>query len=360
MARPRASSVGAAPEARLLRLVADLTRRFASLLAGAAGPKGPLADAVTFLVSCAEQTAAASESAAGEGEATHPVAGPVPGSIAPIDRLSLALGLAPFELDLALLAGLPEEHEGFADVLRRLHPRGEPRATAALASQLLCADGAQRRLVRQALVAGTPARSGLVRLVEDAPYPERNLVLAEALWPVLQGLDAWPSSVGVDAPPAPAIGLDGWLAAPEVRRARRALELGQPVTLLVLADHDDVGIHRASALVDSVGVPSVRLRLGPDPSHEAERLAQLHAIARGAIPVVRFALPDGPAGSVEAPTFAEFPGPVVLVLRNGTPIAHVRRPLLPLPAELLRPGDRARMWRTVLPELSSEAPSLAS
>ena len=42
---------------------------------------------------------------------------------APLDRLAAALGLAPVEVDLLLLAGLPEEHEGYAAALRRINPR---------------------------------------------------------------------------------------------------------------------------------------------------------------------------------------------------------------------------------------------
>src|SRR5439155_1737952 len=43
-----------------------------------------------------------------------------------LDRFAAALGLSPVELDLLALAGLAEEHDGYAAVLRRLHPRGEP------------------------------------------------------------------------------------------------------------------------------------------------------------------------------------------------------------------------------------------
>src|SRR5260370_23418782 len=56
----------------------------------------------------------------------------------PIERIAAAYSLAPVEIDLLLLAGLAEEHEGFASLFRTLHPRGEPRPTASLAPHLMC------------------------------------------------------------------------------------------------------------------------------------------------------------------------------------------------------------------------------
>src|SRR5437763_12848590 len=57
-----------------------------------------------------------------------------------LDRLAAALQLSPLERDLVVLAGLPEEHEGYAGILRRLHPEGLPRPTTGLAAQLLGLD----------------------------------------------------------------------------------------------------------------------------------------------------------------------------------------------------------------------------
>src|SRR5262245_25782240 len=43
---------------------------------------------------------------------------------AAVMRLTDAFELTGADLDLLVLAGLAEEHEGFCDVLRALHPRG--------------------------------------------------------------------------------------------------------------------------------------------------------------------------------------------------------------------------------------------
>src|SRR5436309_2436832 len=61
------------------------------------------------------------------------------GSSAGIDavmRLTDTFALTASDLDVVVLAALPDEHEGFCHVLRSLNPRGEPRATLALAWRL--------------------------------------------------------------------------------------------------------------------------------------------------------------------------------------------------------------------------------
>src|SRR5712691_9887950 len=67
----------------------------------------------------------------------QPEPGPRPAT-GPLRRLAAGLRLTPLEVDLLLLAGMPEEHEGYAALLRQIHPQGEPRPTVGLAARLLC------------------------------------------------------------------------------------------------------------------------------------------------------------------------------------------------------------------------------
>ena len=53
----------------------------------------------------------------------------------PLDRVVAHFGLSPYEVDLLLLAGLAEEHEGLAGTFRALHPYAEPHLTAGLAAR---------------------------------------------------------------------------------------------------------------------------------------------------------------------------------------------------------------------------------
>src|SRR4051812_1414813 len=54
----------------------------------------------------------------------------------PLDRLTISYGLSPVELDLLVLTGMPEQHEGYGSVMRSLHPRSESHPTVGLAAQL--------------------------------------------------------------------------------------------------------------------------------------------------------------------------------------------------------------------------------
>ena len=65
-----------------------------------------------------------------------------------------------------------------------------------------------------------------------------------------------PRRLAVRAPPrAPArgAGLEPWLGSPLAQRAIAALGRGEPVTLLVTADHEEVALHRAAALAEAGG-----------------------------------------------------------------------------------------------------------
>ncbi len=278
-------------------------------------------------------------------------------SASPLDRLIEAFGLSSLELDLVLLAGLAEEHEGFSAVLRALHPRGEPRPTVGLATQLLCRSAAERRLFRATIECGTARRAGIVRISADAPFPDRSLELADSLWPVLQGLDVWPAALTLLPGTASPHGLEGWLVSTAVSLARTAMRERARVTILFTADDVEQAMRRASVLAERVGVSWVALH-GPSFDEERETLIAVHAAARGAVPIV--GLTAAIDGSVPAaPTFAICSGPVVLCVRHTGRVAGAR-PVLAVPVERLGPAARCTMWAQTMPELATAAPLLAA
>lgn len=277
----------------------------------------------------------------------------------PLGRLTRAFALSPVEVDLLLLAGLPDEHEGYAGVLRTLHPRGEPRASVGLAAQLLCAAPAERRLLRSVLVSGAAVRAGIVRLSDDGPLFERSLLLADSLWPALHGLDAWPSSLDWSRPAPARAGLSEWLAGPAATRARSALAGDEPRTILVTAELEEIAQERGAALVAAAGGEPVCVALPARAAPQLESLVSLHAVARGVVPVVRIAAWEGP-GAPEAPTFAEHPGPVVVAGRASGMVVRGDRPVFEVPAGRLTPLARQELWRAAAPELANDAADLAA
>lgn len=343
MREPRDIAAAAGPPAeRLEGEVGALAGRMADVLGAAGWAPGLSEEAVRFL-----------RAYAGAAPAPSPARSPDA-----LDRLAGGLRLSRFEVDLLLLAGMPEVHEGLAAVLRSLHPRGEPRPTAGLAARVLCDGPAERLLLRGALECGTLVRAGALRLPGEAPFFERSLVLAEALWSALCGLDAWPAATPPRAP-ARGAGLELWLRSPAARRAIAALGRGEPVTLLVTADHEEVAMHRAAALAEAGGIPAVGLALPAGASGEVERTALLHALARGTVPLLLVPFPEGP-GPVPMPSLDGFPGPAVVCARSGCGALRGPRPVLALRVERLGAADRARMWSGALPGLAHHAAALAA
>jgi hypothetical protein len=298
----------------------------------------------------------------------------VSGEPDPLDRLAEGLELSAFELDVVLLAGLAEEHEGMAGLLRGLHPRAEPRATVGLAAQLLCQSADERRPLRATLECGPAVRAGLLRLAGDGPFHERSLVLADGIWSLLHGVDAWPAALARVDVRAVTAGLEEWLDDAPAHRAGEALRSGAPRTVIVTADGEDTALHRAAALVEHFGRRALCVALpgaaapgsggaagAAATAADAERLLALHALARGSVPVVRLQPPEGaPApATLEVPGFADFPDTSVVCTRHGAGV-RAARPVVAVPVERLPTTARRRLWAAVLPALAADAPILAA
>jgi hypothetical protein len=332
--------------ARLAREVGTLAGRLADLIRDAVDLKaGPAGEAHTFLRGMHDATA--------NGSLQAPVDHP-------IDRLALKLELTAMEVNLLVLAGMPEQHEGLAAVLRTLHPRGESRPTAGLAAQMLCGNGVERFHVRATLESGALVTSGALRVGPDAPFFDRSLEPAESLWSALHGIEAWPPAVPHRAAICAAAGLEDWLANPQVARAVRAIAEGVPCTIVVTADAEERALERALALVAEAGRQAAPIACPGPVTAEVERLVRLHCLVRDRVPVVQLAYPDGP-GFPQAPSFRGYPGPALVCGRTGgvsisaNGRAVIGAAVLPLPL-----SARQRMWRTTLPELSADAALLAS
>jgi hypothetical protein len=352
--RPVVTPIAPAPAQRLAREVAALGARLARLLAGLAiANDGPIESGRAFLESMArawwpgEPWPSAEQGAIERRPA---------GVQHPLDRLADGFGLGPIEVNLLLLAAMPEEHEGYASVLRTLSPRGDGQVAVGLAAQLLCRDADERLALREALLEGNALRHGILALAGDGPLFERNLVLAPGLWPVLGGLDHWPDELQPIVLGAATAGLEEWFAEPTVARAARAVQRRRRRTLVVSAETEALAADRAAALCAHAGVKAVGFDAPATPA--AERLARVHAVARGQIPVFRLAAGDG-APNAAMPDLDAHPGPVILAVRRGAALALGDRPVIHVAATALSAGARIRMWQRLLPTLAADAPTLA-
>jgi hypothetical protein len=337
----------------LSREVAILAGRLARVLVDApVASESPVAAGIAFLRAIAQpidgETSFAENLAIGIRDRSYP-----------IGRVVAAYSLAPVEVDLLLLAGMAEEHEGFASVFRTLHPRGEPRPTIGLAAQLFCGGAEERLALRELLTTGAAVRSGALVLGDEGPFFERSLLVADALWPALAGIDVWPSLVrSLDASDKPRVYAD-WLAMERAVQAGALLRRGAPLVLLVAGDHDSA-VHRAAALAAAAHVSAAAITFASGTQHAAiDRLIPLHAAARGVIPIIR--VPATADGATPEPlSFGTAPGPVIVCAPEGTVTLRGVRPVFRLSVPRLSARARASIWRDELPALERDAPMLGA
>ena len=273
----------------------------------------------------------------------------------PIDRFANGLGLEQAEIDVLLLAGAADEHEGLASVLRGLHPRGEPVPTAGLVAALAEAgllpaappDPTDARLWARALLARGPL--GLF-LVAGPPFPERSLVLPDGLWAALHGEPGWPAracQLDHELTATVPLGLD--TEDPGLRAALVACSRGVAATILVDGAGDPTGAAvRLGTLLGGTGTVPAVLTV-PCLDTEAGTALSLAALARGVTPVIiAGALPDGAAA------LDRVPAPVVLVAPPGTAV-DTSRPVLPVRVPPLTAGQRRTLWSKLAPDCPDAA-----
>lgn len=261
-----------------------------------------------------------------------------------VDRLGDAYGLSWFERDLLILAGLPEEHEAFAELARSTHPLGESRLSVGTAADVLGLDAYGRRQLRRAIDSGPLARHGVLAATGTTPAPERSLRLAEDLWGVIRGGDAWPLG---GRPPAPERGEDDVDAEffPRIERAPQ---------LVVVAGGRGASVEGLAGLAAGVLERQGRRAALIDAAWLAGAGAGFlgsHLVARDAVPVV--------VGAPEAAPLPEHPGPVIVCVPQGAVVRLDERPSLEVSVEAPTLGETRAMWETLTPELDGSWGELA-
>ncbi len=265
-------------------------------------------------------------------------------------NLLTALELSSLELRLLLLAGMPEQHEGLAEVLAMVNPEKKTRPTVGLAAQLLSRD--EQREEIEWVLAGNAVRSGLLRLQGDEPLYFRNLLLADQLWPVLAGQDVWPDNIVPADVLAVDWGLDEWFADGEVAAAGERLAVAESFTLRVNAEDRQAAVARAAALIRRSGRRAATFRYAAlEPP--ALRCALLHCLSRGVVPL--FEIPPADKAEIDIGQLAWFPGPLAIACCGGQAVACGRRPLVQLDVDRLGLHSLTRMWGEAMQGGASES-----
>lgn len=352
------------PDARNVEVSARLTRE-AGILAGRLAqllaislPYGdsPVGEDQTFLQAMFEKVA--------EGQplsswSHNPLDRRPRGELHPLDLLAERLKLSGVEVELLLLAGLSEEHEGLAAVLRTLHPRNDPRATVGLAAQLLCQDQLNRHAFRTMVETSAVVRRGAVRVTGDGPFFERSLQLPEALCPAMHGIDVWPAAVIRLTGPVASAGLDEWFETEAAKRAAVSIHQRETCTVVIAADNEEIAFDRAVALVVHAGAEPAGILLPPSADSDLQNLIQVHALVRNTVPVLKLTMAEGQS-TTQLRSLTNFPGVLVACGRSSEAFARGGRPLVAVPVERLLPLARRRMWSETIPAMALHAPLLAA
>ena len=264
-----------------------------------------------------------------------------------LDTLSQTLALDDDERTLLLLAGMADAHEGYGAAFAALHPRGESRPTWGLFGWLVSTDirrdGTLRLQHRSPLL-----QLGLVRLLGDAPLPERSLRLADGLWGALQGLPSWPKGMTpLPAPMAAIHDVDDWLQQPATAHALALLH-GPKKPLVALHGMQASALRlRAQQLAAAAGGLVFDCPADTEPAALSTVLAQ--CLVQRAVPVLILA---APLSAQHADLLDAWPGAVVLAGTTLAAVACSKRPLCALQVQPLSGAAQARLWACVLPELA--------
>ncbi|MEW5770353.1 MAG: ATP-binding protein [Pseudomonadota bacterium] len=328
------------------RLAASLEARF-----GDAAAHGP-------------ELAAALEFARRYGEALPPAA-TVPGH--PLTRLA-RLADTPTDAallrDLLLLTCLPREHEGFASLLRMLHPERQPLPGVALALHWLEGEQADadpfalRDRVEDLLCNSPLARLGLLRLDGDGPWHGRWLLPGPGVWEALMARPPALAEARMVSGYAEVPGLDGWLARADVRQAVAALERGLPCQIVLAGGDAGMRATRALALIGAACTGAMRTRLEPG---EADSRVAAAYVAAFMHRICLWLEVEGNGPEAAAPIVEiDMDLPVIASAASDRLVPRLELPLLRLPVEALAATARRSMWQSLLPQLGEHASLLAA
>ncbi len=344
---------------RLTRALGVLAGRLAQLLSQlSARADEPLQQSQSFLWS-------AYETAAGGRPLASWVTGSLEaleeGPLHPIDLLIERFDLSSVEVELLLLAAMPQEHEGYSAVLRALHPKGDSRPSLGLAAQLLFPEAGGRPRCRNLIETGPLLRRGIVKLSGDAPLFDRSLLLANALWPALHGIEATPMELVPLHGEECCAGLEQWFAGPQAQRAIQALHDHQACTIAVTGEDTNAALHRAVALVSHAGYRAAAFASPALPDANWHRMLHLHSALRDEVPVLRLspAEPSTAAASEDPTPPPAWAGPLLVAGAGGPGIFAKGRSLISIPLEPLGFVERRCMWSALAPALADSADHLA-
>lgn len=276
-----------------------------------------------------------------------------------LSRLVQGLKLSKIEIQLLILAGMAQEHEGFSDIFRSLHPIRQPYPSAALLSQIVGANELQRSALSKCLTASPLITAGIISLSDDAPILSCSVRVNAVDWQAIKTAVAHPGLLNPIIFAACDIGLDSWLVSSKVRQARQCL--AQNLTsLLFLQNPDlDIAINRAYVLANSEQTKLLAVNVSAKTDSKALTQVGLHCMLSGAIPLLVLDANE-PAAAFELTAITRFCQCAMIATNTSITLNQTQAIKLTLPTERLDVASLVTMWRELLPELKEQAEQLAN
>lgn len=294
-------------------------------------------------------------------------------------------------IDLLILAGLSDLHEGYAALYRLLHPKGQPYPTVTLALHWLEDEAGQdsalsaepclptpgmqglgklyaiRDSIEEILLQSPLACLGVVRLEGEGPWHGRLLRPGPGAW---EALNARPPQLS-DARLIPGFrtvpGLENWIKQADVRQAVTALERGEPCMIAILGGNETMRATRIRALLGISGMAAIHT---PIDIRQAlnERIGS--AVDSYCAAFMHQACPwlamdggdnhaDGNEGRMQTPGF-RWELPVIVSASAERSLPDLGLPMITLRVDALAAVSRRAMWGTLLPDLADHASLLAA
>ncbi len=287
----------------------------------------------------------------------------------PLDHVASFTTHGTILAELALLACLPDVHEGFAALCRLLNRDRRPEATVGLALDWMESEAAAgnvfdlRDRIEALLLHDPVAALSLVRCPGDGPWHGRSLAPGPGLWAALNDrppqADGMEMLAGYRAVP----GLEAWLDQADTAQAMRALKQAVPALIGLTGETATGRATRLRAMLGHVGIAAVRVRLDATDSAEARgrvvRDAYTVGLLHGAIPWLDLE-GEADAPSPILPNGLSVGLPILVTAQEERALPAFDLPILSLRLHRLPAPARRRMWGTLLPQLADRAGMLAA
>ncbi|MBU2876690.1 ATP-binding protein [Aliiglaciecola lipolytica] len=276
-----------------------------------------------------------------------------------LSRLVLGLNLSQLEIQLLVLGGMAQEHEGFANLFCSLHPRQQPYPTAALLAKLVCTDQPLRESLCNCLNESVLFDLGIVEIADQAPiFTQSIMVNANTWYAINTGKSCFLQTPALNIQSC-FLGLSKWLQTAIVEDAKLCISNSLESHIMIQDMDNLVSLNRALALLEETKRKSVVVQLNDQFSQQEYKQLACHCVLSAAVPILLYDSQRSTT-ALHLGVLNQFCPCVIICATSNINIIESGCIKLDLPVQRLEHNELLLMWQTLLPEFASDAGQLAS